>query len=238
MTVVALVCRVRLNSRRRVYCDWAVVFWSDLGFLRVFYCFGNCFCAGFICRDITGHGQPYNETLLRQIKAILQMIKWCRERGFMSSLVEMQWERYIIDSLAQATCKTNLKFSHNAGSLTRTPWSSAHGFWIWLNWLNLAPVWRIFFFLTNRRIMFRYSTSLVRTIRTAIYLTNQPTTFSTIPFSLSFVYLKWQKSFCHLPQKPSQFELRQFKIPPSMGLEEAPVSSVTVEFHGACLYSI
>lgn len=238
MTVVALVCRVRLNSRRRVYCDWAVVFWSDLGFLRVFYCFGNCFCAGFICRDITGHGQPYNETLLRQIKAILQMIKWCRERGFMSSLVEMQWERYIIDSLAQATCKTNLKFSHNGRESDTNPMIFRARLPNLTELTESGTGLENFFLLTNRRIMFRYSTSLVRTIRTAIYLTNQPTTFSTIPFSLSFVYLKWQKSFCHLPQKPSQFELRQFKIPPSMGLEEAPVSSVTVEFHGAWLYLI
>lgn len=48
MTVMAFLSWVRLDCWRRVDCERVVALWFDLRFLRVFCCFSDCFCAGFI----------------------------------------------------------------------------------------------------------------------------------------------------------------------------------------------
>ena len=66
--MMAFASWVRLNCGRGVDCDRTVALWFNRGFLRVFYCFGNCFRAGVICRDIADHIQYYKENCSETLK--------------------------------------------------------------------------------------------------------------------------------------------------------------------------
>ena len=162
---------VRLNCWRRVDCDGAVALRFDVGFLRVFYCFGRCFCAGFICWDITHYDKYHRETVLRLWKAILNST-WSNDTekgGFRQSWYTRIAIRKMLFTLSD---KLHPKRTWGSLNLIFRPWpvrkmTSRIGDWS--------------FFPTKLSNRYRYSTTLIITVKTAMI---QPDNYYPISFSL------------------------------------------------------